>query len=96
MPPEIRAILEAATPKAAQRLVEGLDAVSYTMGGDEYPNYKERREYLCALYDRLYGKPVQALANDEDSPLMPSGDTANAAAQELTKRILELLAAKTK
>lgn len=91
MPPEVRAILEAATPLAAQRLVEGLDAVSYTMGGDEYPNYKERREYLCALYDRLYGKPTQAISGVDDEPLFPSSDTANDAARELSRRLLDLL-----
>lgn len=70
MTPEVRAILEAATEDAARVLVDGLKAMQYVgMAGRPEPNWKERREYAIALYERLYGKPAQAVTDADGGPL---------------------------
>lgn len=70
MPPEVRAILEAATPDAARVLVDGLLAMQYVgMAGRPEPNWKERREYAIAIYERLYGKPAQAITDADGGPV---------------------------
>lgn len=70
MSPEVRAILEAATPEAARVLVDGLKAMQYVgMSGRPEPSWKERREYAIALYDRLYGRPAQSITDGEGGPL---------------------------
>jgi hypothetical protein len=71
MPDEIREILEAATPEAAQAIVAGLRA---TKGDGQSPDWKERREYACALFERLYGRPAQAVQlEDEDGKAVAVG-----------------------
>lgn len=84
MPPEVREILEAGSVKAATRLVEGLDAMQYVgIEGRAEPHWKERREYAVAIHQHLYGKPAQALTNEDGSPLFGQSDVVVAALKKL-------------
>lgn len=64
LPPEVKAILEAAEPKAAQRLVEALDAhTGKDAKGDDIPDHEMRTRAANALFDRLRGRPAQAITD---------------------------------
>jgi hypothetical protein len=64
MPPEMKELLAAATPKAAQRLIEALDAIDL---GE--PDHEMRVKAANAILDRIYGKPAQAVVGDDGGPL---------------------------
>lgn len=88
--PEVIEVLQAATPAAAKRLVEGLDAMKYVgMDAREVPDWRERREYVCALFDRLYGKPAQSITGKDGESLIPEG--AADITLELARRLAETL-----
>lgn len=62
--PVVKEMLIAATPKAAKRLIEALDAkVVVHYQGEEvghYVDHAARMQAALAILDRLHGKPVQA------------------------------------
>jgi hypothetical protein len=62
--PEVREMLTAATPDAARRLIDALDATD----GDE-PDHDMRVKAANAILDRVYGKPTQAIAGEDGEPL---------------------------
>jgi len=76
---DVRDMLEAATPKAAQRLIEALDAtktITVWVGKDQQEteqvdDYDLRIKAANAVLDRIHGKPAQAITNDDGSPLIP-------------------------
>lgn len=53
-------MLAAATPAAAQRLIDALDALD----GSE-PDHDLRIKAANAILDRVYGRPVQAVAGED-------------------------------
>lgn len=66
-----------ATPKAAQRIIEALDAMKTVVipGGKGEPadhmevdDWDTRLKAVNILWDRRYGKPVQTIASDEENP----------------------------
>ncbi len=72
LPDEVRAMLECATPKAARAIIDALGAEraivvdkSITM----VPDTKARLDAATILLDRLYGKPSQAITNEDGSPV---------------------------
>lgn len=73
IPDKVRKMLAARTPHAAKRLIEALDAemvVHYQ--GDEVGTYVDHRTRIMAaeaLMNRLYGKPVQAVAGEDGGPV---------------------------
>jgi hypothetical protein len=70
MPPEVREMLEAASPHAAERLIQALDAEKYVgLDARAVPDWKARAVAAEALFDRLYGKPAQAITGDDGGPL---------------------------
>lgn len=64
IPPEVREILAAATPDAARRLIEALDATDGTS-----PDHEIRIKAANAILDRMYGRPAQAITGEEGGPL---------------------------
>jgi hypothetical protein len=81
MDPEVREMLRAATPKAAQRLVEALDAERPIVVGNGahaavelHPDCDMRVRAANAILDRLYGKPTQAISGEDkdEIPIGPS------------------------
>jgi len=78
MPPEIREMLEAASPDAVKRLVEALDAtkpVVVFQGKDagstveHVDDFDLRVKAAEIILNRLYGKPAQAITGDDGGPL---------------------------
>jgi hypothetical protein len=76
MPTEVREMLEAASPTAAKRLIQALDAERAIIVGhgdsssvEMVPDFDLRLKAATALLDRLYGKPAQAITGDEGKPL---------------------------
>src|SRR5258706_1133274 len=73
MPAEVKEMLQCATPRAVQRLVEALDAefvVHYK--GEEvgsYVDHSRRLEAVQILLDRLFGRPIQSVAGEDGQPL---------------------------
>lgn len=69
LPPESREILEAATPQAARRWVEALDATKIVMVSpgefQSVPDHKIRTETAKMIFERLIGKPAQAITDAE-------------------------------
>ncbi len=68
IPQHVREMLEAATPKAVQRLVEALDA-DKTVEGVTVPDHDMRTKAAEKLLDRRWGKPAQAITNEDGSPI---------------------------
>jgi hypothetical protein len=70
MPEAIRQILAAATPHAAERLVEALDAtkVVHYLGEEvgEYVDNEMRTKAALAIFERLYGKTAQAIVTEDE------------------------------
>lgn len=70
MPEEVRAILAAATPEAARRLVAALDAtkVVHYLGEEvgEYTDHEMRTKAALAIFERLYGKTPQAIVTEDE------------------------------
>lgn len=70
MPEEVRQILAAATPLAAQRLAEALNAtkVVHYLGEEvgEYTDHEMRTKAALAIYERLYGKTPQAIVTEDE------------------------------
>lgn len=65
MSPEVRKILEAATPDAAKLLVEQLKATSpHGLLGELFPDNNARRKAAEAIFDRLLGRPTQAIFDE--------------------------------
>ena len=63
-------MLEAATPHAAKRLIEALDAERYVgLDGHAVPDWKARTLAAETLLSRLYGKPAQAITSEDGGPL---------------------------
>lgn len=78
MPDEIREMLAAASPHAAKRLIEALDAekVVHYLGQEvgSYIDHDMRTKAALALMERLYGKTPQAIVTeDEDGNSRPMG-----------------------
>jgi hypothetical protein len=69
MPPEVRAILEAADEDAARVLVAGLRATRQSGDGEMIADWKTRHLYASTIHDRLHGKPVQAVEGSDGGPL---------------------------
>ncbi len=78
MPPEIREMLEAASPTAVKRLVEALDAtkpVVVSAGKDcgsqieHVDDFDMRVKAAEIILSRLYGKPAQAITGDDGGPV---------------------------
>jgi hypothetical protein len=59
MSDEMRELLKAATPRAIKALIDCLDD----------PDGRTRIQAANSLLDRLYGKPSQAITDDEGGPL---------------------------
>ena len=66
-------MLEARTTHAAQRLIEALDAMTVVhYKGDEVGEYVDHGMRVMAaeaLFNRLYGKPVQAVSGEDGGPV---------------------------
>ncbi len=63
-------MLEAATVHAAGRLIEALDALKYVgIDGHAVPDWKARSMAADALFDRLYGKPAQAITGENGAAI---------------------------
>jgi len=79
-------MLEAATPHAAKRLIEALDAtrIEFYRGLEvgEYVDHSMRITAAQAILDRLYGKAPQAITGDDGGPIslgvviLPADDPA--------------------
>jgi hypothetical protein len=67
--PKVREMLEAATPDAAKRLIEALDAtvVEHYLGQEvgTYVDHRTRIMAAEAILNRLHGKPAQAVTDGE-------------------------------
>ncbi len=59
MPPNIRCMLEDASEKATKVLIDGLDA----------EDYDTRLKAATIIHERLYGKPAQAVVNEDGTPI---------------------------
>jgi hypothetical protein len=76
MDPEVKAMLLAASPKAAERLIEALDAERAVVvpGGRDaahvemVPDFDMRIKAANAVLDRLFGKPKQPITGEEGAP----------------------------
>ena len=77
LPEPVREMLEAKTEHAAERLIEALDAERAVVvpGGRDVPSsiemvpdYDMRLKASSALFDRLYGKPSQAITGEDVGP----------------------------
>jgi hypothetical protein len=68
LPPEVVEMYRGACPKAAQRLIEGLDAVNKDGDADH------AMRTLCGerILDRYAGKPAQAVTNGDGTNLFGS------------------------
>ncbi len=63
-------MLEAASPHAAERLIQALDAEKYVgLDARAVPDWKARAVAADALFDRLYGKPAQSITGEDGGPL---------------------------
>jgi hypothetical protein len=80
MPPEIVDMLKAGSGRAAQVLVEALDAMRSVVvpGGRgepssvvEVPDVPMRVKAADILHCRLYGKPLQEITGEDGQPLFP-------------------------
>lgn len=76
MPEAVREMLEAATPKAAKRLIDALDAERTIVVGSgdaahevSLVDHEMRTKAANHIMDRIYGKPAQALTGEDGSPL---------------------------
>jgi hypothetical protein len=80
IPEHIREMLECATPKAAKRLIEALDAETVVhYRGEEVGTYVDHGTRVTAaetILNRLYGKPKQEITGEDGSPVTVSVDLA--------------------
>jgi hypothetical protein len=71
--PEVREMLQASTPKAAQRLIDALDAtmVVHHMGVEvgHYIDYGMRIKAASTILDRIFGKAAQPITGEDGKPL---------------------------
>ena len=78
IPAHIREMLECATPHAAKRLIEALDAtkIVHWQGAEvgEYVDHQMRVTAAEAVLNRLYGKPKQEITGDDGEPVQVSVD----------------------
>jgi hypothetical protein len=88
---DVRDMLEAATPKAAQRVIEALDAERPVVVGNGphahvelHPDHDVRLKAYHAIFDRLHGKPAQEVTGADGGPLF------GAVAKETLEAIQEL------
>lgn len=81
MDPAVQEMLQAATPKAAQALIAALDAERAVVLSDgvdlgqriEFvPDHDMRIKAANAIFDRVHGKPAQAVTDAEGNNL-PAG-----------------------
>ncbi len=79
MPTQVREMFEAATPAAAKRLIEALDAKRTIVVGNgkdaftaEVDDHDIRMKAANAIIDRLYGKPSQAITSDDGRSVIAS------------------------
>lgn len=70
-------MLQEGTPKAAQRLIEALDAERPVVVGngphatmEMVPDHDVRLKASEVLFSRLYGKPRQEVTGEDGAPLM--------------------------
>lgn len=81
MDPVVREMLEAATPKAVQRLVEALDAtmVVHHQGVEvgHYVDHDKRLRAVEAILNRLYGKPTQTVTGEDGGAVAIAVDLAS-------------------
>lgn len=75
IPAEVREMLEAATPHAAKRLIEALDAktVVHYLGKEvgTYVDHKTRVTAAETILNRIHGRPVQAITGaDGKAPVL--------------------------
>jgi hypothetical protein len=84
MDPEVKAMLLAATPRAAQVLVEALEAERAIVVGvgegayvEKVPDIDLRIKAANAIFDRVHGKPTSYVAGEEGSPAVFSVDLAS-------------------
>jgi hypothetical protein len=78
---EVRAMLEAKTPDAAQRLIDALDADRPVVVGngphatvEMVPDHDTRMKAAEAILNRLYGKPTVAVTGEDGGPLRIGAD----------------------
>jgi hypothetical protein len=64
MDPETLEMLTDATPRAARRLIQALDA-----GSDDAPDYDIRIKAARIILDRVYGKPTQPISGPDGQPM---------------------------
>jgi hypothetical protein len=84
MDPEVRAMLLAATPKAAQVLVDALEAErAIVIGGGDgasvhmVPDIDMRLKAANAIFDRVHGKPTSLVAGEDGGPAVVAVDLAS-------------------
>lgn len=66
MSPQVREMLEAATPLAAKALIDAVAACD--KDGD--PDHDMRVKAANAIFDRIHGKPAQAITGEDGGPLV--------------------------
>lgn len=77
MDPAVKEMLLAATPQAAQRLIDALDAERAVVvpGGkdagtvEKVPDFDMRIKAANSILDRVYGKPTVAITGEDGGPL---------------------------
>jgi hypothetical protein len=73
MSPEVREMLQAATPHAAARLIEALDAtmVVHHMGVEvgTYVDHAMRIKAASTILDRIFGKAAQPITGEDGKPI---------------------------
>jgi hypothetical protein len=77
MDPEVKAMLLAASPKAAERLIEALDAERAVVvpGGRDaahvemVPDFDMRIKAANAVLDRVFGKATQPITGEDGGPV---------------------------
>src|SRR5262245_28553960 len=74
--PEVIEMLKCATVKAARRAIEALDAERTFVVGtgqnsrlETAPDHDMRLKAYNAIFDRLYGKPSQAVTGEDGGPV---------------------------
>lgn len=76
MSPEVREMLAAATPKAAQKLIDCLEAKRAIVVGngngayvEDVPDVDLQFRAANAILDRVHGKPAQTVTGEDGKPL---------------------------